>query len=309
MPNETAFLHIEKPGTRCTLQDLGRPSYMHMGVSPAGSADQHAALWANRLLNNPANASVLEISFGGFVGVFESTTQIAICGSDVDIWVNDQRYRSWRSISISAGSRVRIGMPKSGVYCYLALRHGFLENNVLGSQSITVREMIGPNDAEAFQTGDTLTYKGETSNPPIRYAHWNSIPNYKEKLILNLYVCQQGESLSHIQTQQLLSNTYAVTPDSNKMGVRLDGLPVELNTTVKTSEGVIAGIVQLPPSGLPIILLAEHQTIGGYPKIGTISRVDTYKLAQRRPGQTVQFRLIDFYRMQKTLNKFRQFFL
>ncbi len=307
---EYAYLTIEKPGALCTLQDLGRPGYARFGISPAGAADKYALLWANRLLGNAPSASALEITLGNFSATFEQSAQVAVTGAAVNVRINGEKIAGWASFFVEAGTCIDISIPPEGVYSYLAVRHGFCEAERLGSRSITLREGLGPNAGEPYASGALLRYNASQKKVRTRKVHWQCIPNFNEELTLRLLLAHQGEDLSAGDLDALFCHAFAIDPNSNKMGVRLNGPTFQIaqSKTSLVSQGTTIGDVQLPADGQAIVLLAEHQTIGGYPRLGSVSQLDTYQLAQRRPGQTVRFRQASLEELQSELQKFRKFF-
>jgi len=283
--------YIEHTNQHATLQDKGRFGFKHLGIGSSGPADGLAFAIANQLVGNPTNTCVFETLLGNMKVRFSADTRICITGAEVLARLNGEPTKTWASIDISAGDTLELGFPKTGNYNYVAIYGGFSAEPMLGSCAVNVRDALGPLNGKPLANSQKLPYsncnhKEFSSNRSYPIKH---IPNYQSELNLRFIPSDLFEALPEEKQKAFATQCYKINPQSNKMGARLDGNPVELPSSQEYSQAVCLGTIQLPPSGQPMVLLADHQTIGGYPKLGTVYLYDCYLLAQRRPGQTVKF--------------------
>ena len=312
-------LNIIKTSQPVLTQDLGRWGYQHFGVSSAGAADKYAHRCANYLLGNQRNDTSLEIAFGNCEFEFQHETRAALCGADCNAKLNDQTLTPWTSFKVNAGDKLILSTPKLGIYAYLAVLSGFCVEKKLGSRSMNSREEIGPKEAKGFKSGDMIAYHIHThANPRFRARkpneirslqslHWSLQPSYRVTSELRLIPSQLAIS-NNINWTFIHQQDFKIAADSNKMGVRLQGGAISFPRAKTYSEGVVEGCVQIPPNEQAIILMSEHQTIGGYPILGCIYAVDLPSLAQRRPGQVVKLRLGNLEDAQRAQKKLENFF-
>ncbi len=302
-----ACVQVVRPGN-ITLQDLGRTRLQHIGYSQGGAADEHAFLWANKLLNNSANTPVLESMFIGCELEFSHPTQIAVTGAAHEILIEGNRYPSWQTFTIEANTTVTLPTSISGVYTYISVKGGFTEKSSDTGFSTVVREKTGFNQGVPFKEGQGISYNNQTLNyPSQKMVPHQFIPDYLQPLTLRLIPGFQINRFSNKDISGLLANDFVISPDSNKMGYRLTGGKLKHMQTIQ-SEGVPFGSVQLPPSGELIVLLKDRQTIGGYPKLGCIVQQDCFKLSQRRPGASVNFESVYLDSAVENLKEFYSFF-
>ncbi|GAA5524428.1 5-oxoprolinase subunit C [Microbulbifer aestuariivivens] len=337
---------VEKAGPLTLIQDSGRRGQQHLGVSVGGSLDRHAAGWANRLLGNSAAAAVLEIALGPFALRFASETRIALTGADCGWRLDGRPLPPWASHRVPAGGLLQGGMARTGLRAYLAIAGGILCPPVWGSRATTVGEKLGGLCGQALRAGDQLPYQavdylpqswhqrgpkpashqlpgGQNENPMLRRTPARFQRRYDEPLVLRLVPSNQFAQFPPSVTEQLFAQEYRVAADSDRMGVRLSGDALGAHgLTADTlagegqalpgnlvSEAVSPGAVQVPSSGLPIVLMRDCQTIGGYPKIGHVYSVDLDRLAQARPGSILRFVPGTLDESQSLLRQQRQFFL
>jgi len=301
-------LEIIKPGIHSLIQDLGRFGFQHLGITPGGPADLHAFLWANKLLNNSSNSACIEIHYGLLSLRVLLNTEIAICGADFNVTINSIPVLNWQTHPVKVNDIIQFSGAKTGKCGYLAIKGGILTPPILGSRSTVVRDELNEITSTPLQRAQILPALSPSPNdiaqsrvprrdqPQMPRNYQSRVPrhyrpDYAAPLTLTLFPCYQWQQLSHEQQTKLLTNTYHVSPQANRMGYRLSGeritnLPIKL-----TSEGIALGSVQLPADGQPIVLLQERQTIGGYPKAGVISALDCGQLSQRQQGASVNFRL------------------
>ena len=283
-------LTVCNPGFLALVQDYGRFGYQHIGVTTGGPMDEHAFLWANRLLGNKYNAPQIEISVGMLTLEASQPTTMALTGADLGATLNGQAITPWRTYRLNPGDKLAFATPVNGLRSYLAVRGGFAVLPQLGSASTVMRERLGGpgRDGQKLQAGDTLSYRpfsGDIHNRmPDRF-----IPDYRAPLTLGVIRGYQYDSFDAAEVRRFFSQEYVVGKDIDRMGYRLSGEPVHSRLNGIVSEGIAFGAIQIPSDGQPIVLLRDRQTIGGYPKIGCVSSLDCGKLSQRGPGARVRF--------------------
>ncbi|WP_163134924.1 biotin-dependent carboxyltransferase family protein [Agarivorans sp. Alg241-V36] len=314
---KAASLTVLRSGPQMLIVDHGRIGFQHIGVSPGGPADKHAFNWANRLLGNPVNSPALEITFGGAKLHFEQACLVAVCGAAMPLSLeptqaNNNQIASWQSIRVEAGQTLHLGPSRSGLRAYLAIQGGFILNSELDSVSSSPKQALGPFNGRALKPNDKLFYPLKSAkqldSTPVQQTPNRYIPSYKEHLKLALIPGYQFHSFSQQQRQQILQQDYQLSDLSDRMGLRLNGSAIKDVPLTKESEAIALGAVQIPPNGLPIILSVDRQTIGGYPKLGCISRLDLFALNQRHPKQSLSFYLSTVEEQRQRWLAFENFF-
>ena len=295
-------LRVVKPGPFSTFQDLGRRGRGHQGVARSGAFDQHSHRLANRLAGNDLEAATIEILLGPCE--FESTGDVIVSITGTDALAVVGRYDSaanvdsrspWMQIRevscnvafvLHAGEYLRIGTPSNGLRTYLSARGGFAVAPVLGSRSYDSLGQIGPSP---LCTGDLLLI----GSSPTADVWFEVVPLRLplDPIGIPLLLGPRHNWLSENALAELESLTWTIDPASNRTGIRFAGPPLERRQGELPSEAMIPGAVQLPPSGLPIVLGPDGGTTGGYPVIGVIPQSGLDSLAQRRPGRQVQFNI------------------
>ncbi len=294
---------VIKSGFLVSVQDYGRFNHAKYGMSRCGVMDEHAYSWANYLLDNAFDDSVLEISLGAVELEAQFDVLIVVTGADLDFKINQKPAIMWHSVQVHKGDILSWGTLKSGVRAYLAVKNGFDTKMLFGSKSVNLREHIGTKISQ----GDTLdcAESFETSKRlmPIQY-----VPNYNKDITLRLLPSYQFNEFSISQRDLFFNQTYQITNASDRTGCRLQGAPIAFKQTKMISEGMSYGSVEIATDGLPIILLKDAPTIGGYPKIGTVFSLDLAKLAQKQPNAQLRFELINVNEAQEERVVFNQFF-
>ena len=298
-----------RAGPLSLIQDLGRYGQLSKGMSPGGPLDEHAFLWANKLLSNGVSSSQLEITLGPCKLLAQAPTQFALCGADMSARLDGRPIQNWSSHFIQAGQELHLNMARQGLRAYLAVKDGFKTPLVYGSSATVIREALGGLNAQgrALQDGDTLCFQAceEQSKRSVPHAYR---PNYCEELELRLIASYQYHQFSEKQKRTLFESSFKIHSQSDRMGYRLQGNRITPPSDGLISEGIAFGAVQVPPDGQAIILLKDRQSIGGYPKLGCIASQDAFALSQRRPGQMVRFRLASASELCLERRKFLQFF-
>lgn len=301
-------LRIESVGALATVQDAGRFGLQHYGHATGGPMDEHAFLWANKLLDNPPFVAQIEMTLGQFRCSFTRNTSIAICGAEMQATLNGEAIRNWHSHAVEAGDVLSFGFARSGLRAYLAVAGGFDLPMFHHSCACVVREVVGGLDGRALQAGDELRYAAATTALDNRLVPDYFIPAYADDLDLGVIASAQFEDFDPEQRERFFDSAYTVTQDQDRMGIRLQGPPVIWNGGELLSEGIACGAIQIPGDGQPIVLAKDRQTVGGYPRLGCVSRLDLSRLAQARPGCRVQFYQQDFAEACALLQERQHFF-
>jgi biotin-dependent carboxylase-like uncharacterized protein len=271
------------------VQDLGRPGWAHLGVPHSGALDPDALQQANRLVGNDPGAAGLEIVLGGLSLVASRSARVAVTGADAAIAV-DGRPQPWgESVSIAAGATITVASVRSGLRCWLAVDGGVEADRDLGSASTDTLTGLGP---DPVVRGDRLPLGRRRPTPPAASA----VPrpaNGPNGAALTVRLGPREDWLSTAGLAALTGKRFVVAADSDRVGVRLgaaDGSALErARDDELPSEGIVTGSVQVPPSGRPLIFLADHPTTGGYPVVAVVDPTDLWKCAQLRPGDSVGF--------------------
>lgn len=279
---DRAVLTVMKAGMLTTVQDRGWRGHRAQGVSLCGAADPFALRLANLLVGNPENLAALEFTLIGPHLRFSHDTLVALCGAQFGDWPHDQPVR------VAAGTTLTLGVARHGCRGYLAVAGGIDVPPVLGSRSTYLRAGFGGLQGRALREGDVLPLAKVERRPAGRWHIDERIaPAYSPEPTLRVIRGAQAEEFS----PGLFSSSYRVTPRADRMGVRLTGPALVRRRPVDLpSAPAVPGTVQVPPDGQPIILMADAQTIGGYPQIAHVISVDLPLVAQLRPGDTVRFR-------------------
>ncbi|WP_026582208.1 biotin-dependent carboxyltransferase family protein [Bacillus sp. J33] len=312
------MLKIEKPGLLSSIQDLGRTGFQKFGVIASGCMDPLSHRVANLLTGNDGNEPALEITMLGPTVTFEKDALISICGGDLSPEINGKPVRSWRSVFVKKGSELKFGHCRQGCRAYLAVAGGISVPEVMKSKSTYLRAGIGGYNGRAIKAGDLLELDAasELSGKMMDYlSHhlehesfiendWSItaelIPAFESNTVIRIVKGRQYELFSKDSRSSLFEASFKVTPQSDRMGYRLKGPFLSLKEPAELiSEAVNFGSIQVPPDGNPIVLLADRQTTGGYPKIGQVAYVDLPLLAQAKPGDTLRFTEISHEEAQR----------
>lgn len=296
---------VINPGMYSLLQDKGRIGYHNLGVTVGGAFDQYSFGWANRLCLNEDNAGCIEIVVGGLILEAQLATQIAITGADVPIKINDSTVENWSTHNIKPGDKIAFGYATAGCRSYLAVAGGIQAPLIFNSLSTVVREDLGGLNKQGMPLikGDILPCKScapsAQRSVPEKY-HCQFDTDITEVRMITGY---QYEQFSEQQTNQFFTTDYVISQNSDRMGYRLEGPAIEIPQCEMLSEGISLGAVQLPANGMPIILLCDRQTIGGYPKIGSVFSQDIARLAQMMPGKKLRFKPLSIDQAQRLLQE------
>ncbi|XRQ12824.1 biotin-dependent carboxyltransferase family protein [Actinomadura welshii] len=281
------MIEVVRPGPLATIQDLGRPGHAHLGVPFSGAADAPALRLANRLVGNPEGAAGVELTFGGAVLRFHRRAWIAVTGAQAPLCVNGRAQGTHAPTHVPDGALVEFGTPSVGLRSYLAVRGGVVVEEVLGSRSTDLLSGLGP---APLSSGDRLPL-GPVAGLADIVVDVVPPPPMPETPVLRIQPGPRDDWFTEEAMATLTSAHYEVSPDSNRVGVRLEGPPLARAREGELgSEGMVTGSLQVPPSGTPIIFLADHPTTGGYPVVAVLASSAVAEAAQLRPGQRVRFR-------------------
>ena len=287
MSSASGFL-VTQPGMLSLIQDAGRFGAFNIGLTNGGPIDLGAFQWANRLCANDLKATAIEISVGGLVLTAQVDSTIAITGANMPLTINGYQKDLWRSYQVKAGDTVELGFATQGVRSYLAVAGGFEVTESFSSTSTVCREGIGGLTGDKLKVGDILPCAGHKRKTNVVLVE-SLRPSYSNEVVLHTIPSYQQQHFSSHQQRLFFSSEYAVSKIFDRMGYRLSGQKISCDIDGILSEGICHGAVQIPADGQPIVLMNDRQTIGGYPKIGSVSSVDTAKLGQLRQGHKVRF--------------------
>ena len=303
---------VVHPGALTLLQDAGRAHAQHLGVSPCGPVDLHAAAWANRLLGNRWGTALLEVALGGLSLICHCDTWVAVCGADMPILLDGSPRQNWSRFAVRAGQQLQLGYARNGQRAYLAVSGGFAANAQLGSVATQQREGIGGlhGDGSPLQAGDLLSCTthqlGRVRSVPAAFR-----PDYLDEPSLRLILGGDAQNFAEHELNAFFTRLWQVSPHSDRMGTRLQGTPLHLPALPAArqwSQGVSNGAVQVPPDGQPIVLLADRQSMGGYPLLGWVHPLDLGRLAQCPAHHAVKFTAVSQSATQAELLRFYRFF-
>ena len=289
------MLEVIENGIFTTVQDLGRYGYQRYGVPVSGALDQFALRVANLLVGNPEGDAGLEMTLIGPRVRFLADTVIAVTGADLGPLVDDRPIPCWQSVAVLRGGTLSFSGPRDGIRAYLAVAGGIDVPPVLGSRSTYTRSRLGGLAGRALAQGDRLSVspRGLMSQVAGRELPARNIPAYGSNHELRVVLGPQDDAFTEQGVKTFLSSTYTITPASDRMGYRLDGPAIEHKAGADiVSDGSSFGAVQVTGEGLPIVLLADRGTTGGYTKIATVISVDLAGIAQAQADDAVMFRSV-----------------
>ena len=293
------MLQVAGPSLLATIQDAGRPDFADLGVPPAGACDPWARAAANLILGNAPDAPVLELTLSGPDLLVEQTGVLALAGADLGALVAGEArpLPPGAAYLVRGGSTIRFGRPRAGARAYLALPGGIVVPRVLGAAATYLPGAFGGFDGRALRPGDRLA----AARPADRAAagrQWPDAlapPPYAGPAVARVVLGPDSARFAPEAVETLAGSTWTVAPQSDRMGLRLQGPRLAHASPADAqivSRGVVWGALQVPADGQPICLLADHQTVGGYPVIGVVARADFAVLAQLPPGATLRFRVV-----------------
>ncbi|QSE82023.1 biotin-dependent carboxyltransferase family protein [Rhodococcus koreensis] len=282
-----AWLEVVRTGPFTTVQDRGRPGYASIGVGESGAADREAHDSANRLVGNHSGAATLEVTLGGLAVRATGTVSVAVTGARNPVTVNSEPRPDYTMLHLNTGDLLEIAFATEGLRSYVAVRGGFDVPAVMGSRSTDTLSGLGP---DPVAEGDRLLVGADAGDWPADEI----IPppvTPEDPLTMRVRLGPRDDWFTPASVDALLRETWTVSSDTNRVGARLEG-PGALHRSVRDempSEAMVAGALQVPPNGQPILFLADHPVTGGYPVIAVVAEADLPMAAQLRPGHRVRF--------------------
>ncbi|HVF80377.1 MAG TPA: biotin-dependent carboxyltransferase family protein, partial [Flavisolibacter sp.] len=298
-------LKIIKTGLLDTLQDLGRYGHQQQGINPGGVMDRFSASLANALLGKGPGAPVVELHFPAAQILFEKAAVICLTGAHFTPVINDKEILLYQPIIINQGSVLRFDKWKGGARCYLSVLQNFVIDQWLDSYSTNLRAEAGGYSGRRLLKGDVLQLESTINfgtAKDFETLPWKYHTEESGSDEIEFTVGNEWNWLTTKSQTAFLNNEYTVTPASDRMGYTLSGEALE--QTIKDSlisSAVTFGTVQLLPGGQLIILMADHQTVGGYPRVAHVISAHLPKLAQRKAGDKIKFAITDVHAAQKKL--------
>jgi antagonist of KipI len=283
-------IEVLKPGLFTTIQDLGRHGYQKFGVSVAGAMDFFSHRVANGLVGNPPQAATLECTILGPSLRFLVESTIAMTGADLSPQLDGNPIPMWESLDVQEGSILTFGECRRGCRAYIAIWGGIDVPRVLGSRSTHTRSLLGGLEGRALKKGDRLAVAHSNAAAGSQRFRSDLIERILTSGTLRFLEGPQQNFFKADSLAGFAKGTYRVSNNSDRMGIRFDGPKlIHRGRADIVSEAVPFGSIQVPANGLPIVLAADRQTAGGYPKIGVVITADFPVLAQLKPGDEVQF--------------------
>jgi antagonist of KipI len=280
---------VHDPGPQTTVQDLGRRGSLRMGIPPSGPMDREAFLLANRLVGNADDTAGLECTLIGPRIEFADERWVAVTGADMPVTLNGAEMPRWAGFEVEAGDVLRMGAARAGVRGYIAVSGGLDTPPALGSRSTYLRGQLGGFEGRALRKGDRLPLGPASGGAPSE-VHDERIPDYTVEPTVRVVLGPQDDRFSKRGIAALFDAPYEMTQQSDRMGARLRGAPIEHTRGHDIiSDGVPLGGIQVVGDGQPIVLLADRQSTGGYTKIGAVCSFDIGRVCQVKPGQRLRF--------------------
>ncbi len=310
------YVEVEKAGLLTTVQDRGRADHQVYGVSRSGAMDHFAMRVANLLVGNPEEAPVLEFTFTGPTLRFACDQVIAITGGDFTPLIDGRPVPKWQSLPVSRGTQLSLGRCRSGARGYLAVAGGIQVPPVMGSAATFLRGGYGGFEGRALKAGDQLpvadldgTHDAIRPRPVRRRLAPELIPDYGRFRPVRVIPGPHVEAFLPEALERFWTGHFRISPASDRMGYRLRGPVLKHRERADIlSTFIFPGAIQVPADGQPIVLMADCQVTGGYAVIGVVASVDLPYLAQRKPGDVLQFRPVSVAEAQQLWKKQEAFF-
>ncbi|WP_121021547.1 5-oxoprolinase subunit C family protein [Helicobacter vulpis] len=295
---------VLEAGLFTSIQDLGRKGYMRFGIPVGGVMDEFSASVANFLVGNAASQALLEMTYVGARLEFLEEMHIAITGANLTPKLNDQDIANWESHRVKKGDVLSFGGLVAGVRAYVAFSGSIDVPAMCGSKATDVRARMGGLRGRALQNGDGLHIVVRPEYR-LRRVPEDSRPCYLSSADLRVCLGPQEERFTPSSLHDFLQTEYTIKVRSDRMGICLEGSQLAYrDSTEMISEPLVMGSVQVPPDGQPIVLMADCQTTGGYPKIATLLKAALITLAQMRPKDRVRFMATSVQDAQKQYQEF-----
>ncbi len=289
-------------GLLSIVEDFGRFGLNDKGITNSGVMDEYAYIILNKLLYNAQNTNCIEITLGGLKLEVDDTCTIAVSGADANFTINSKKVDIWKTHNLKKGDLLEFGFAKKGARIYFGVKGGFDIKQELGSNSVTIKENIGTN----LKSGDKLRFLDNSFEEHNICLKKEFIPPYEDNLTLRVILGYQENHFDKKQIENFFNQTYKISSQNNRMGYRLESKPIKCKIEGIISEGISFGAIQIPKDGQPIVLLKDRQTIGGYPKIGSVLPIDCFKLSQLKAGNFINFKPISLEEAELKMLEFKQ---
>ena len=298
---------VIQPGPLTTIQDLGRSGYQQFGVPTSGALDNYAFRVGNLLVGNAEGAASLEITLLGCQLRALRETKIAITGADLAATINGEPAPAWESRLLERGDVLSFPRLNSGCRAYLAVAGGIAVPQVMQSASTYTKAGIGGFGGRPLRKGDVLRANKSAASATVARIPSEYIPVYENRIVLRVILGPQDALFTEEGISAFLDSDYTVSIQADRMGYRLEGPSIQHRAGADIiSDGIPLGAIQVPGDGLPIILLVDRQTTGGYTKIATAISVDIPRIAQAKPGDKINFQQVDEEQAVALLKKYEQ---
>lgn len=303
-------IEVLKAGIADAVQDEGRFGYQHLGINPSGVMDTSAMKIANALVGNALNEAVVEMSYPASTVRFTEPALMALSGADFSAKLNGKSIPLNQLVRVASGSELKFTKVVQGAWCYLAVRGGFEMNNWLGSKSTNTKAGIGGVNGRYLKREDRLRFSVRLKETEAKVFPWRA--NVSEFYATPWSVsaqtiirCIQGNEfdwLTKKSKQDFLTKEFTISSQSDRMGYRLNGSPLKQTKKQELlSTAVSFGTIQVLPNGEPIVLMADHQTTGGYPRLAHVVGADWSRLVQCRPNEKISFSLVSIQEAEDLL--------
>jgi biotin-dependent carboxylase-like uncharacterized protein len=285
-------LSVQDGGPQTTVQDLGRPGYLRVGIPPSGPMDREAFALANRLVGNPQAAAALECTLIGPRVELADERLVAVTGAEMAVTLNGAEVPRWSGFRVRPGDVVKLGPARAGVRAYLAVEGGIATPPALGSRATYLRGQLGGLEGRAVRRGDVLPLGAAADGRPGRLRP-ELVPTYPDLVVARVVLGPQDDRFTAAGVAAFLAGPYELLPQADRMGARLRGPRIEHNRGHDViSDGIPLGGIQVVGDGQPIVLLVDRQSTGGYTKMATVCSFDIGRIGQLRPGQRVRFQRV-----------------
>ncbi|MCL1127109.1 5-oxoprolinase subunit C family protein [Shewanella surugensis] len=304
-------LEIINPGPLSLIQDLGRFGATQHGLTQGGPIDLHAYCWGNYFLGNDMSCPQIEITLGQASFKAHNNLLCALTGAKLNAQIDGQPLSLWQSFILKKNQLLTLDYPTHGLRSYLAVKNGFKAPKIFNSVATVIRDNIG---TFALKQGDMLScspFLDSIQAKSTAYQHLippRFLPQYTKKINLRVIESYQEKQFIAEDKHTLYHYPYQVSPFCDRMGCRLTGPVINSHQINLISEPIANGAIQIPPNGQPIILLNDRQTLGGYPKIGCIAKIDLPQLAQAKPDTEIHFIKGNLQKLQQEWLRFVRFF-
>jgi len=297
---------VVKPGIFTTVQDLGRHGLQKYGVPISGAMDKFSFIAANILVGNSRNDACLEITLIGPELKALNNVEIAVTGAEFPLSLNGQRVPMWETLSLQEGDMLSFGKARKGCRAYLSIKGGIDVPMILGSRSTDTHGKFGGLKGRTLRTGDIIeTFQTQLSFQTKFSIPTEFIPEYSDELTVKVILGPQVDMFSEKGLETFLSNPYEITAEADRVGYRLKGSLIEHENVAEiVSDALVPGAVQVPKNGIPIIVMLDAPTTGGYPKIAVATTPSLCLLAQAKPGSVVCFSKVSLSQAQMELRNF-----